>query len=82
MITPHAAPVAQLDRVLASEARCQRFESSRARHFAAVIHIKLPRHEKQIEKQQNLYYLVNIPAFFLSAVNYKHNRGEQNHVQT
>lgn len=28
------APVAQLDRVLASEAKGQRFDSSRARHFS------------------------------------------------
>ena len=30
--TPAAAPVAQLDRVLASEAKGHRFESCRARH--------------------------------------------------
>ena len=33
---PRYAPVAQLDRVLPSEGRGQRFESSRARHFQTV----------------------------------------------
>ena len=38
--------------------------------------------ETFIEKSLNLYYLVNKPSDFLSAINYKHNRGAHNHVKT